>query len=309
MTLNILLDAKHKSPHYRGMNKLPLQTRAQILNMLCEGSSIRAVSRVTGASTTTVLKLLVDAGLACARFHDEHVRGVKAKRVQCDEIWSFCYAKAKNVPTAKRQDLAYGDVWTWTGLDSDSKLIVSYLVGGRDADYALAFMDDLRQRLANRVQLTTDGHAPYLQAVDEAFGIDVDFAQLVKLYGEGPKTEARYSPAVCIGTRKTTVTGHPDKKHVSTSHVERSNLSFRMHNRRFTRLTNAHSKKFENHCHMIALYTTWYNFARINSAVKMAPAMAAGISTRLWEMADIVALIDAAEGPAKPRGPYKTAVP
>lgn len=289
----------------RGMNKLPLQTRVQILNMLCEGSSIRAISRITGASTTTVLKLLVDAGLACARFHDTAVRGVKAKRIQCDEIWSFCYAKAKNVPTAKRQDLAYGDVWTWTGLDSDSKLIVSYLVGGRDADYALAFMDDLRQRLANRVQLTTDGHAPYLQAVDEAFGIDVDFAQLVKHYGEGPKTEARYSPAVCIGASKRRVVGHPDEKHVSTSHVERSNLSFRMHNRRFTRLTNAHSKKFENHCHMIALYTVWYNFARINSAVKMAPAMAAGISTRLWEMADIVALIDAAEGPAKPRGPYK----
>jgi IS1 family transposase len=289
----------------QGMNKLPLQTRAQILNMLCEGSSIRAISRITGASTTTVLKLLVDAGLACARFHDENVRGVKSKRIQCDEIWSFCYAKAKNVPTAKAAPEGAGDVWTWTALDADSKLIVSYLIGGRDGEYAMAFMDDLRQRLANRVQLTTDGHKAYLQAVDEAFGTEVDYGMLVKMYGEGPKTEARYSPAVCTGARKESIMGHPDKRHVSTSHVERSNLSFRMHNRRFTRLTNAHSKKFENHCHMIALYTVWYNYARINSAVKMAPAMAAGISTRLWEMADIVGLIDAAAGPVKPRGAYK----
>lgn len=288
-----------------GMNKLPLQTRVQILNMLCEGSSIRAISRITGASTTTILKLLVDAGLACARFHDENVRGVKAKKVQCDEIWSFCYAKAKNVATAKAAPERAGDVWTWTALDSDSKLIVSYLVGGRDSEYAMAFMDDLRQRLANRVQLTTDGHKAYFQAVEEAFGNDVDYAMLVKLYGEGPKTEARYSPAVCVGARKEAITGQPEKRDVSTSHVERSNLSLRMHNRRFTRLTNAYSKKFENHCHMISLYTVWYNYCRINSAVKMAPAMAAGISTRLWEMADIVALIDAAAGPAKPRGPYK----
>lgn len=289
------------------MNKLPLQTRSQILNMLCEGSSIRAISRITGASTTTVLKLLVDAGLACARFHDANVRGVKSKRVQCDEIWSFCYAKAKNVPTAKAAPEDAGDVWTWTALDSDSKLIVSYLVGDRDAEHAMEFMDDLRQRLATRVQLTTDGHKAYLQSVEEAFGTEVDYAMLVKMYGEGPKTEARYSPAVCTGARKEAIMGHPDKRHVSTSHVERSNLSLRMHNRRFTRLTNAHSKKFENHCHMIALYTVWYNFAQINSAVKMPPAMAAGISTRLWEMTDIVGLIDAAAGPAMPRGPYKTA--
>ena len=287
------------------MYKLPTATRVQILNTLCEGSSLRAVSRVTGASTTTVLKLLVDAGLACARFHDEAVRGVKARRIQCDEIWSFCYAKAKNVATAKAAPERVGDVWTWTALDSDSKLIVSYLVGGRDSEYAMAFMDDLRQRLATRVQLTTDGHKAYLQAVEEAFGNDIDYSMLVKLYGEGPKTEARYSPAVCIGARKDAITGSPDPDHVSTSHVERSNLSLRMHNRRFTRLTNAHSKKFENHCHMIVLYTVWYNYARINSAVKMAPAMAAGISTRLWEMADIVALIDAAAGEPKKRGPYK----
>jgi IS1 family transposase len=287
------------------MYKLPTAIRARILNMLCEGSSLRAVSRITGASTTTVLKLLVDAGLACARFHDEYVRGVKARRVQCDEIWSFCSAKQENVATANAVPERAGDVWTWTALDSDSKLIVSCLVGGRDSEYALAFMDDLRQRLTNRVQLTMDGHKAYLRAVEEAFGNDIDYSMLVKLYGEGPKTEARYSPAVCIGARKDAVTGSPDPDHVSTSRVERSNLSRRMHKRRFTRLTNAHSKKFENHCHMIAIYTVWYNYVRINSAVKMAPAMAAGISGRLWEMADIVKLIDDATPKPQPRGPYK----
>lgn len=288
-----------------GMNKLPSAKRGQILSMLCEGSSMRATARVCDVSLNTVSKLLIDAGLACARFHDTAVRNVKAQRVQCDEIWSFCYAKAKNVPTAKAAPEGAGDVWTWTALDSGSKMIVSYLIGGRDGEYALAFIEDLRSRLATRVQLTTDGHKAYLNAVEEAFGTDVDYAQLVKLYGEGPRTEARYSPAECIGARKERVTGNPDKAHVSTSHVERSNLSMRMHMRRFTRLTNGHSKKFENHCHMVALYTVWYNFARINGAVKMAPAMAAGVSDRLWDMADIVALIDASEAPAKKRGSYR----
>jgi IS1 family transposase len=218
---------------------------------------MRAIARVEDVSFNTVNKLLVDAGLVCAAFHDERVRSVKAQHVQCDEIWSFTYAKQKNVPTAKAAPARAGDTWTWTALDRDSKLIVSYLVGGRDSEYAMAFMDDLRSRLATRVQLTTDGHRAYLQAVDDAFGIDVDYAQLVKLYGEAPKTEARYSPAVCIGARKDRVTGNPDPAMVSTSHVERSNLSFRMHMRLFTRLTNAHSKKFENHCHMVALYTVW----------------------------------------------------
>lgn len=287
------------------MNKLDTAARVQILNMLCEGSSMRAISRITGVSINTVSKLLVDAGLACARFHDDNVRGVTARIVQCDEIWSFCYAKAKNVATAKAAPAQAGDVWTWTALDSESKMILSYLVGGRDSEYALEFIDDLRGRLANRVQLTTDGHKPYLQAVEESFGADIDYAMLVKLYGEGPKTEARYSPAVCIGARKDVVTGRPHKDLISTSHVERSNLSFRMHMRRYTRLTNAHSKKFENHCHMVALYTMFYNYVRINQAVDMAPAMAAGVSKRLWEMADIVALIDAAAPKAGPRGPYK----
>ena len=274
------------------MNKLPLQTRAQILSMLCEGSSMRAISRITGTSINTVTKLLVDAGLACAAYHDAHVREVKASKVQCDEIWSFNYAKAKNVATAKAAPANAGDVWTWTALDSDSKMIISYMVGGRDSEMAMMVMDDLRQRLATRVQLTTDGHKAYLSAVEEAFGTDIDYAMLVKLYGEAPEAEKRYSPAECIGTRKTAITGNPDKAHVSTSHVERSNLSMRMHMRRFTRLTNAHSKKFENHCHALALYFMFYNFVRINQAVKASPAMAAGVETRLWEMADIVRVID-----------------
>jgi IS1 family transposase len=286
-------------------NKLPRETRIQILNMLCEGVSMRAISRMSGVSTNTVDKLLVDAGLACARHHDGTVRGVKAKHVQCDEIWSFVYAKAKNVKTAKAAPDRAGDVWTWTALDRDSKLLVSYLIGGRDAEYAQAFMDDLRGRLATKVQLTTDGHKPYFEAVDNAFGWEVDYAQLVKYYGEAPKTEARYSPATCMGARKEAKIGYPKVEHVSTSHIERSNLSMRMHMRRFTRLTNAHSKKFANHCHMIALYTTWYNFVRINSAVRMSPAMAAGIADRLWAMGDIVDLIDAAQRPSRPRGPYR----
>ncbi len=291
------------------MNRLTTAQRVQILSMLCEGSSMRAVSRVADVSINTVTKLLVDAGIACASFHDEAVRNVQARRVQVDEIWSFCYAKAKNVPAAKAAPINSGDIWTWTALDSDSKLIISYLVGGRDAEYAAAFMADLRSRLATRVQLTSDGHRAYIGAVESAFGGDVDYAQLVKIYGEAPEAEKRYSPAVCNGARKERVNGNPDRGHISTSHVERSNLSFRMHVRRYTRLTNAHSKKFENHCHMVALYTTWYNFARINSAVRMSPAMAAGISDRLWSMKDIVGLVEAAEAEApRVRGSYRKRV-
>jgi IS1 family transposase len=288
------------------MNRLDTKARAQILGMLCEGMSMRAISRLTGASINTVSKLLVDAGLVCARLHDELVRGVRSKRVQCDEIWSFCYAKAKNVKGAKAAPDRAGDVWTWTAIDGDSKLIVSYLIGARDAEYANVFMQDLQQRVVTRMQLTTDGHRPYFEAVDNAFGPWVDYAMLVKTYGNAPASpEARYSPAICTGAIKKEITGAPDPAHISTSYVERSNLSMRMHMRRYTRLTNAHSKKFENHCHMVAIYTLWYNFVRINSAVKMSPAMAASVSTRLWEMADIVAAIDAAEGAPKKRGPYK----
>ncbi len=287
------------------MNKLPLDKRVQILSMLVEGSSMRATSRVADVSINTVTKLLIDAGLVCARFHDEAVRNVKARQIQCDEIWSFNYAKARKVPTAKAAPVWAGDIWTWTALDRDSKLIVSYLVGGRDSEYANAFMQDVAERLATRVQLTTDGHRAYLSAVDDAFGIDVDYSQLVKLYGEAPETEKRYSPAVCVGARKDRIIGNPDRAMVSTSHVERSNLSFRMHMRRYTWLTNAHSKKFENHCHMVALYTVWYNFVRTNSAVRMPPAMAAGIAKSPWEMADIVRLIDAAAPKPGRRGSYK----
>ncbi|HTB79744.1 MAG TPA: IS1 family transposase [Opitutaceae bacterium] len=288
------------------MNKLPIEKRTQILSMLCEGSSMRAVARVADVSINTVTKMLVDAGTACAKFHDEHVRGVEAQQVQCDEIWSFCYAKDKTLRTAKAAPDGAGSVWTWCGLAKESKLIVSYLVGGRDAGYAMEFMDDLKSRLATRVQLTTDGYKPYLTAVESAFGTEVDYAMLVKHYGPEPTNgPARYSPPPCTGAHKETVCGSPAAKGISTSHVERSNLSMRMHMRRYTRLTNAHSKKFENHCHMVALYTLWYNFARINSAVRMAPAMAAGISNRLWEMTDIVKLIDDAMPESAKRGPYR----
>jgi IS1 family transposase len=286
------------------MNKLPSKTRAQILHMLCEGNSMRSITRMTGVSINTVSKLLIDAGKACAAFHDETVRGVKAERIQCDEIWSFTYAKAKNVADAKAAPDGAGDTWTWTALDADSKLIVSYLVGGRDASYADAFISDLAARLATRVQLTTDGHKAYLEAVEGAFGADVDYAMLVKLYGEpkGKSAERRYSPGECCGTRKDIIEGEPEKKHVSTSYVERQNLSMRMHMRRFTRLTNAFSKKFENHLRMVSLYTVFYNFVRIHKTLKVSPAMAAGITDELLEMEDIVKLIDLrAPKPGRPK--------
>jgi len=289
------------------MNKLPLAKRVQILAMLCEGSSMRSISRIADVSINTVAKLLVDAGEACLAIHDEHVRDVSASRIQCDEIWSFCYAKAANVATAKTAPDGAGDVWTWTAIDADSKLMVSYFVGDRGAESAMVLMDDLRARLANRVQLTTDGHRAYLEAVEGAFGADVDYAQLVKLYGEiGGKTpERRYSPAECTGIRKRRVEGNPDVAHVSTSHVERMNLSIRMQNRRFTRLTNAFSKKLDNHIHALALYFAFYNFCRIHKSLRVTPAMAAGITDRLWSLEDIVAKIDAMAPPPKPRGPYK----
>jgi IS1 family transposase len=288
----------------RGMNKLPSAKRTLILQMLCEGSSMRSIARMADVSINTVSKLLVDAGKACAAFHDEKVRGVTASRVQCDEIWSFTYAKQKNVKAAKAAPEEAGDTWTWTALDAQSKLIVSWLVGGRDAEYANAFMNDLASRLANRVQLTTDGHRAYLEAVEGAFGADIDYAQLVKLYGDAPEAQKRYSPAECIGCRKEAITGRPDKKHVSTSYVERQNLTMRMHMRRFTRLTNAFSKKFENHTHMVALYTVWYNFVRIHKTLKVTPAMAAGLSPLLWGMEDVAALLDAPAPRSGKRGPY-----
>ncbi|MGH6923168.1 MAG: IS1 family transposase [Propylenella sp.] len=288
------------------MNKLPLAKRVQILSMLCEGVSMRAISRMMDVSINTVSKLLVDAGKACADFHDEKVRDVNARRVQVDEIWSFTYAKQKNVPNAKKAPAVAGDTWTWTAIEADTKLIVSWLVGGRDGEYALAFMDDLRSRLANRVQLTSDGHRAYLEAVEGAFGADIDYAQLVKLYGSAPENmKGRYSPAECTGARKEIIEGDPDWGHISTSYAERQNLSMRMHMRRFTRLTNAFSKKFENHVHMVALYSVFYNWTRVHKSLRVTPAMEAGIADHLWAMEEIAEMIDAAlPKPGRPKS-YK----
>lgn len=288
------------------MNKLLHAKRVQVLSMLCEGASMRSISRVVDVSINTVAKLLSDAGEACAAFHDEAVRNVRANRVQCDEIWSFCHAKQRNVVTAKAAPDEAGDIWTWTALDADSKLIISYFVGGRDAGYAHEFMQDVAVRLANRVQPTTDGHKAYLDAVDGAFGAEVDYAQLVKLYGEAPHPPGRYSPAQCTGIKKYRVEGRPDPNHVSTSYVERQNLTMRMQMRRFTRLTNAFSKRGLPHYHMVALYTVWYNFVGIHKTLRASPAMAAGISRTLWSMDDVVALIDARAEAPKTRGPYMT---
>ncbi|MDX2236021.1 MAG: helix-turn-helix domain-containing protein [Hyphomonadaceae bacterium] len=288
-------------------NVLPLEKRAQILSMLCEGVSMRAISRLVGVSINTVSKLLADAGETCLDLHDELVRGVAAQRVQCDEIWSFNYAKEKNVATAKAAPADAGDIWTWTAIDPDSKLMLAYVVAGRTPEAAHALMSDLAARLSGRVQLTTDGLGMYRRAVDYAFGENVDFAQLVKVYGEAPGAgpERKYSPPVCVGAHKVGAIGNPDPKHISTSHVERANLTMRMGMRRFTRLTNAHSKKYANHLYALALFFMHYNFVRQHKAHKLSPAMAAGIADRLWSVEDIVTAIDARAAPAKKRGPYK----
>jgi IS1 family transposase len=289
------------------MNKLPLETRTQILAMLCEGSSMRSISRVADVSINTVTKLLIDAGKACAAFHDDKVRGVKVRRVQVDEIWSFTAAKPKNVANMKKPVGGAGDIWTWTAIEADTKLLITWLVGGRDSDYAIAFMDDLRDRLANRVQFTSDGHKAYLEAVEGAFGGDIDYAMLIKMFGAAPESaKGRYSPAECTGIRKETIEGKLDPKHVSTSYAECHNLTMRMQMRRFTRLTNAFSKKFENHMHMVALYTVWYNYVRQHKSLKgLSPAMAAGISPTLWSMTDLPEMVDASLPKPRLRGPYR----
>jgi IS1 family transposase len=287
-----------------GMNKLPIKTRVAILNGLCEGLSMRAVARLQDVSFNTVAKMLVDAGPICAEMHDELVRDVKARRVQCDEIWAFNYCKERARPTAKAAPADAGDIWTWTGIDADSKLIVSYLVGDRSGQAAIELMDDLRARLANRVQISTDGHRAYLEAVEGAFGADVDYAQVIKLYGATPSPPGRYSPAECTGIKKVRVEGDPDERHISTSFVEAHNKTMRMHMRRFTRLTNGHSKTVANHTHMVALYTLFYNFIRTHSKLKMTPAMQAGIASTFMTFEDVLARVDAAN-PSKPRGPYK----
>ena len=278
------------------MNKLPLHKSTMILSMLVEGMSMRSISRTVGVSINTVTKLMVEAGEACAAYHDEAVRDVQASKVQCDEIWSFCYAKAKNVAGAKAAPQGAGDVWTWTALESETKLILSWEVGDRSSATAIEFMDDLRARLANRVQLTTDGHKAYLEAVEGAFGADVDYGMLVKLYGEptGQRGhERKYSPSECVGARKDVIEGSPDKAAISTSHVERHNLTMRMGMRRFTRLTNGFSKKLENHLHMLSLYFVHYNFCRVHKSLRMTPAMAAGVTDRLRDFEWICELIDA----------------
>ena len=289
------------------MNKLSIEKRVQALNMLVEGSSMRSIERVVGVNINTVTKLLVDAGEACLAYHNEAVQDVHARHIQCDEIWSFCYSKQKNAGQATGVIDVAGDVWTWTGIDSDTKLVVSWLVGGRDSSYALDFMDDLRGRLADRVQLSTDGHRAYLDAVEGAFGGNVDYAQMVKVYGQPTDEEERrrYSSAKCVGTRKIPVSGNPDMAEVNTSYVERHNLTMRMSMRRFTRLTNAFSKKAQNHIHALALYFVWYNFCRAHKSLGgETPAQAAGLADSPRDMRWVVGLIDARAPKAK-RGPYK----
>ena len=289
-----------------GMNKLPTETRIQILGMMVEGMSMRAIARLTGASKNTVVKFLRDAGEACARYQDENLRGLTCKRIQVDEIWSFVGMKQKNIPAERKGEFGIGDVWTWTAIDADTKLNVSWLLGDRSTATATEFMVDLASRLSNRVQITSDGHKAYLEAVEEAFGIDVDYAQLVKIYGEAPEAQKRYSPAECVGCKRENVTGSPDPNHISTSYAERANLTMRMSMRRFTRLTNAFSKDAENHAHSIAIHFMFYNFARIHQTLRVSPAMAAGVTGKLWELGDIVAMIDtSARPPAGKRGPYK----
>jgi IS1 family transposase len=281
------------------MNKLPAAKRVQMLSLLCEGASMRAVSRLADVSINTVSKLLVDAGSVCAAVHNDQVRNVTTKRAQVDEIWSFTYAKKSNVTQqiAERVQGA-GDTWTWTAIDADSKLLISWLVGGRSLGSAMAFLQDLRTRVANRIQLTSDGNHAYVNAVDEVFGTDVDFAQLVKIYGGVSKDDARrYSPAECIGAIPTPVCGDPDPKHISTSYVERANLTMRMHMRRYTRLTNGFSKKLENHVHMVAIYAVFYNFMKPHKTLRVTPAMAAGLTDHVWDMDELVKLLEEIEAP------------
>jgi IS1 family transposase len=274
------------------MNRLDTERRAQVVRCLVEGNSIRATVRMTGVAKNTVVKLLVELGAACAKFMDETMRGLPCQRLQADEIWSFVYAKQKNVTRTIAEKQMAGDVWTWTAIDADTKLIPAWMVGQRDAIAARDFMEDLAGRLANRVQLTTDGHKAYLTAVDRAFGEDIDCAMLVKIYGESSDGQKRYSPAECVGCETHTIKGRPDPDHISTSYAERQNLTMRMSMRRFTRLTNAFSKKVENHAAALAVYFMYYNFGRLHQTLKTTPAMAAGIGDHEWSVSEIVSLAD-----------------
>lgn len=273
------------------MNKLDNKRRAQVISALVEGNSIRATVRMTGVAKNTIVRLLAEVGTACANYQDEVLRNLPCKRIQCDEIWSFCYAKEKNVSPENKGILGYGDVWTWTAIDADTKLVPCWHIGRRDAHSAMEFITDLAGRLANRVQLTTDGHRPYLNAVEENFGCEIDYAMLVKIYGK-PQEEIRYSPPQFVSCQAVTVAGNPEEKHVSTSFVERQNLTMRMSMRRFTRLTNAFSKKLENLQHAVALHFMHYNFVRIHQTLRCTPAMAAGVTKKLWSIEDILNLCE-----------------
>ena len=291
------------------MNKLSVDKRAAIINLLVEGMSLRSISRVTGASINTVTKLLIDAGGACAEYHDATVRNVRSKSVQADEIWSFTYAKQRNVKTAKNAPAGAGDTWTWTAIDADNRLIISWHVGPRDLGSAYTFIMDLAERLATRVQITTDCLQHYISAIEDAFGADVDYSQLIKLYGSDPEGEKRYSQAKCLGVIQKPITGYPDPKHVSTSYVERQNLTMRMSMRRFTRLTNAFSKRVSNHFAMLSIYFVFYNFCRIHKSLRVTPAMASGLTDTLRDVNWIVGMVDARATKPGPRGQYKKRQP
>jgi len=284
------------------MNKLTKDKQTLVIGMLIEGMSLRATSRLADVSINTVTKLLVDIGNACADYQDRTLVNLKCKRIQCDEIWAFCYAKEKNLPAKLKGKFGFGDVWTWTAIDADTKLVPSFLIGNRDARSARMFIEDLASRLASRVQLTTDGLKVYLEAVEGAFGCDIDYAMLVKTF-ESSQEETRYSPAVCTSCERKPVTGKPDPDHISTSFIERSNLTMRMSMRRFTRLTNAFSKKVENHAYQVALHFMYYNFCRIHQTLRCTPAMEAGASDHVWSIEEIAALLP--EPTFGPRGPYR----
>jgi IS1 family transposase len=272
------------------MNQLNTAKQTQIIAALIEGNSINATCRMLGVGKHTVLRLLEDAGCACAAYHYDNVRNLHVNRAQCDEVWSFIYAKQRNV-SAEQMEEGAGDCWTWTCIDADTKLIISYMLGDRGASTAQAFMQDVASRISNRMQLTTDGHRVYADAVEDAFGSEIDYAMLVKLYGASNEGESRYSPATCIGCRTGVLSGDPDPKYISTSYVERQNLSMRMGMRRFTRLTNGFSKKFENHAHQVALYFFHYNFCRVHSSLRVTPAMEAGLTDHVWTLAELCSLL------------------
>ncbi len=277
------------------MNRLTTEDRTRVVSSLVEGNSIRATVRMTGVAKNTVAKLLVDLGAVCSEYQDRVMHDLPCTRIECDEIWSFCYSKERNVPEEKRGEFGYGDVWTWVAIDADTKLVPSYRIGSRDIEDASAFMRDLAKRLNHRVQLTTDGHKAYLKAVRGAFEDEIDYAQLRKIYGNDPALSGRYSPAYCTGATARTISGNPDEKLISTSYVERQNLTMRMSMRRFTRLTNAFSKKVENLAAAVSLHFMHYNFCRVHKTLGTTPAVAAGVADHVWTLAELVGLLEAAE--------------